>query len=131
MGQRAGEAGGQPGTAAGWQGVPLGHHPRFCKEILGPGFNPRGSRCGYPSRGASTQMSLQGRDAGWDMFLPVVVLFFFLKAGQPSHLTRCLLPSICLHSRNLSIPFFFFLFPLFPTPTEMLASREKRRSGGK
>lgn len=47
----------------------------------------------------------------------------FLKAGQPSHLTLCFLPSICLHSRNLSFSF------LPPPPREMLASREK--GGGK
>lgn len=115
MGQRAGKAGGQPGTPAGWQGVPLssglppislGCCPHFCKEILGPGFKLQeeagraaAGHCGYPSWGASMQTSLRGRDAGWDVFLPVV----FLKAGQPSHLTPCFLPSICLHYRNLSI----------------------------
>lgn len=95
MGQTAGKTGEQPGTLAGWQGVPLasslppislGCRPHFCKGILGPGFKPQeeagraaAGHCGYPSRGAGTQTSLQGSETGWDMFLPVV----FSKLGSP------------------------------------------------
>lgn len=127
MGQRAGRAGGCPPS------VPLASPapgfswllPTFLQGNSWPklqttGGGWQGGCRGCPSQGASVPTLLfGGRDR-----LGYVFTSCFLKAGQALHLTPCLLPSICPRSRNLSVS-----FP--PAFTEMLASREKGRAGGK
>lgn len=136
MGQRAGKAGGQPRTPAGWQGVPLssglppislGCCPHFCKEILGPGFKLQeeagraaAGRCGYPSWGGQHADVASGeRHRLGYVFTSCFFKSWAALASDPVFSSFHLFA--LQKSQHFSPPL---------APPEMLASREKGGGGG-
>lgn len=96
--------------------------PTFLQGNSWPGLETTGGGCqgrqqplGTRARAGSSQMVPWGKGTTWDVFTS-----WFLKAGQPLHLTLGLLPSICLHSRISA-----FLFSSPPLQKCWILGRKK------